>query len=131
MKIRQMTLFAASIAAICLITADLAHGQQPGATAKPRAAEPAAIHGLQGVPQFGASGAGSRSTTSDVRNSRMSASELRQARAQYRSRQRIARLEYNLWMGYEPLRPNWNSIPMMSSRYTGRQVYVPLYVHTR
>ena len=59
----------------------------------------------------------------------MSAAELRQARALYRSRQRIARLENNLWMGYEPLRPQWNSVPMMSSRYSSRRtIYVPVYV---
>ena len=65
---------------------------------------------------------------SDVRKSRMSVAELRQARALYRSNQRVARLEYNLWMRYEPLRPNWNSVPMMSSRYTNRQLYVPVYI---
>ncbi len=65
---------------------------------------------------------------SDVRKSKMSVAELRQARALYRSNQRVARLEYNLWMRYEPLRPNWNSIPMMSSRYTNRQLYVPVYI---
>ncbi len=70
-------------------------------------------------------------SNSDVRKSRMSTAELRQARALYRSNQRAARLEYNLWMGYEPLRPNWNSIPMMSSRYTARRLYVPVYVHAR
>lgn len=65
---------------------------------------------------------------SDVRESQMSVAELRQARALCRSNQRVARLEYNLWMGHEPLRPNWNSIPMMSSRYTPRRIYVPVYV---
>lgn len=68
---------------------------------------------------------------SNVRASQMSAAEIRQARALYRSQQRVARLEYNLWMGYEPLRPNWNSVPMMSSRYTHRRLYVPVYVRTR
>ncbi|NND99644.1 MAG: hypothetical protein HKN47_20190 [Pirellulaceae bacterium] len=61
-----------------------------------------------------------------------SASELRQARALYRSQQRIARLEHNLWMGYEPLRPNWSAVPMMSSRYSGRRtIYVPVFVRPR
>ena len=68
---------------------------------------------------------------SNVRTSQMSVSELRQARALYRAQQRTARLEYNLWMGYEPLRPNWNSVPMMSSRYTNRRIYVPAYVYAR
>lgn len=60
------------------------------------------------------------------------AAEIRQARALYRSQQRIARLEHNLWMGYEPLRPNWNAVPMMSSRYNYRRtIYVPVYVRPR
>ena len=72
------------------------------------------------------------SKSSDVSRSKMTAAEIRQARALYRSQQRTARLERNLWMGYEPLRPNWNSIPMMSSRYPPRRViYVPYYVHSR
>jgi hypothetical protein len=58
--------------------------------------------------------------------------QLRQARALYRSQQRIARLEHNLWMGYEPLRPNWNSVPMMSSRYNDRRtIYVPVHLLAR
>jgi hypothetical protein len=71
-------------------------------------------------------------SSSDVRvKSGPSVAELRQARGLYRARQRMARLEYNLWMGHEPLRPSWNSVPMMSSRYTSRRIYVPVYVHTR
>jgi hypothetical protein len=61
----------------------------------------------------------------------MSVSEIRQARAMYRANQRVARLEHNLWMGYEPLRPNWSSTPMMSSRYAPRRVYVPIYIRSR
>ena len=57
-----------------------------------------------------------------------SAAELRQARALYRANQRMARLEYNLWIGHEPLRPKFNAIPMMSSRYSPRRIYVPIYV---
>ena len=78
------------------------------------------------VPRFD-----SQVSASSVQNSRMSTAELRQARALYRAQQRVARLEYNLWMGREPLRPNWNSVPMMSSRYTSQRVYVPVYVYTR
>ncbi len=68
---------------------------------------------------------------SDVRQSKKSVNELRQARALYRANQRAARLEHNLWMGREPLRPQWNSIPMMSSRYGPRKIYVPIYVYGR
>lgn len=58
------------------------------------------------------------------------AAEIRQARALYRSQQRIARQEYNLWLGHEPLRPSWSATPMTSSRYAPRRVYyVPAYVH--
>ncbi len=71
-------------------------------------------------------------SSSDLSAGEPTAAELRQARAQFRSQQRMERLERNLWAGYEPLRPNWNSIPMMSSRYPYRQtVVVPLYVYPR
>tara|TARA_R110002049_G_scaffold2750_2_gene21479 strand:- start:269024 stop:269386 length:363 start_codon:yes stop_codon:yes gene_type:complete len=72
------------------------------------------------------------SSASDLRTSPMTAAELRQARALYRSRQRIARLERNLWIGHEPLRPNWGSTPMTSSRYSpNRTYYVPVYYYGR
>ena len=66
-----------------------------------------------------------------VKRSRMSVAELRQARALYRANQRVARFEYNLWIGHEPLRPNWNAVPMMSSRYGNHRFYVPVYVYSR
>ena len=63
---------------------------------------------------------------------KMTASEIRQARALHRSQQRDARIEHNLWIGYEPLRPNWNALPMMSSPYAyKRTIYVPVYIRTR
>ncbi|MCS7467954.1 hypothetical protein NZK35_14970 [Stieleria sp. ICT_E10.1] len=71
-------------------------------------------------------------SSSDQSAGEPTAAELRQARAQFRSQQRMERMERNLWAGYEPLRPNWNSIPMMSGRYPYRQtVVVPLYVYPR
>lgn len=67
---------------------------------------------------------------SEATKGKPTAKELRQARALYRQRQRLERLERNLWAGYEPLRPNWNSIPMMSSRYPTRNtVVVPVYIY--
>jgi hypothetical protein len=72
-----------------------------------------------------------RPRQSNVKESKMSISELRQARALYRANQRVARLEYNLWMRREPLRPNWSAVPMMNSRYSNRRVYVPIYIRTR
>lgn len=54
---------------------------------------------------------------------------LRQQRAAYRYHQRVARMEADAWMGYEPLRPSWSSLPMMSSRYPDRRtIIVPVYV---
>ena len=63
--------------------------------------------------------------------SKMTAAQLRQARALYRSQQRIQRLEMYQWLGYEPLRPNWVSIPSMTSRYQNRTIIVPVYIHGR
>jgi hypothetical protein len=54
---------------------------------------------------------------------------LRQQRAIYRYNQRVARMEADAWMGHEPLRPSWSSLPMMSSRYPDRRtIIVPVYV---
>lgn len=80
-------------------------------------------------PNSGASNSGA-TTPESLRKAR-SVAELRQARAIYRANQRVARLERNLWMGYEPLRPNWSSTPMTSSRYAPRRIYVPVYIRSR
>jgi hypothetical protein len=69
------------------------------------------------------------SSPSDVRPMLQTPDEIRIARAQYRGRQRLARLEHNLWVGHEPLRPNWTSVPTMTSRYAPPRIYyVPVYV---
>lgn len=61
-----------------------------------------------------------------------SAAELRQARALYRTQQRIERLERNAWLGYEPLRPGFTAVPMMSSRYYPRRVIqFPTFIYAR
>ena len=71
-------------------------------------------------------------SSSDVSTSKPTVMELRQARAMYRSQQRIARMERNLWMGYEPLRPGWTSIPFLQSRYPiQRTIYTPVYYYAR
>jgi len=67
--------------------------------------------------------------SSDRSRVSMTPAEMRMARAIYRKEQRIARLEYRAWNGYEPLRPNWNASPMTSSRYGRSVVYVPVYVY--
>ena len=58
----------------------------------------------------------------------MTARELRTARAQYWQRQRLAIMQYNAWIGHEPLRPNRPSIPMMHSYYAPITIVVPVYV---
>ncbi len=80
---------------------------------------------------FASTASPSDSTSLSLRHERTrTAAEIRQARAQYRSQQRIARMEYNLWIGHDPLRPNWSATPMTSSRYAPRRTYyVPVYVH--
>jgi hypothetical protein len=83
--------------------------------------------GADRVPMFDSR----KPSKSNVKASRMSVSELRQTRALYRANQRVARIEHNLWMRREPLRPNWNAVPMMSSRYSNRRVIVPVYIRTR
>ena len=60
---------------------------------------------------------------------RMTAKELRQARAIHHRQQRLLRREHQLWLGYEPLRPHSTAIPMMSSRYGRPTIYVPVFVH--
>ena len=55
---------------------------------------------------------------------------LRQQRAIYRDMQRVRRIETQAWMGVHPLRPRWNSVPTMSSRYAPPTIYIPVY-HVR
>ncbi len=57
--------------------------------------------------------------------------EIRQARALYRADQRLARAEYNAWMGIDPARPNWSATPSTTSRYAPTRIiyyYVPGYI---
>ena len=68
---------------------------------------------------------------SDIRISKDKVAELRQARALYRANQRMARMEYNLWMGHQPLRPRWSPMPMMNSRYAPPTIIVPIFVNPR
>ena len=64
-------------------------------------------------------------------NSRMSVAELRQARALLKADQRRARLEHNAWIGYQPLRPSWSTVPMMRSHYERPTLYLPVYYFRR
>jgi hypothetical protein len=68
---------------------------------------------------------------SDRRISKEKVAELRQQRALYRANQRMARMEYNLWMGREPLRPRWSPMPMMNSRYSPPTIVVPVFINPR
>lgn len=56
-----------------------------------------------------------------------SLSELRQRRAAELARLRSIRLQQQIRYGYSPLRPRWNAIPMMSSRYSKPVILVPIY----
>ena len=94
--------------------------------------ETCALHAGVKLELFTPLGQPSRSAyATDRRPDKMSAAELRQARALYRSQQRIQRLEMYQWMGYEPLRPNWPTVPSMTSRYQNRIIYVPVYYYGR
>ncbi len=87
---------------------------------------------LGGRPRLVDSIPSSSDLATELSTGKPTAKELRQARALYRQRQRIERLERNLWAGHEPLRPNWNSLPMTSSRYpAATTVLVPVYVYPR
>mgnify|MGYP001035332178 CR=1 FL=1 len=68
---------------------------------------------------------------SDRRISKEKVAELRQQRALYRANQRMARMEYNQWMGREPLRPRWSPMPMMNSRYAPPTILVPVFINPR
>jgi len=63
---------------------------------------------------------------------RMTAMELRQARALEQTRSRIARLEAARWAGSPTLRPSWNPSPTTASRFPNRNyVRVPVYIRSR
>ena len=144
MKLRRLFATACAVAAICCAATAPAQephlGSQPRIDAEPladswnpAAGEAAAAdrEPVERVPMFQTPGLGSPSGSA-ARRSRPSVAELRQARAQFRARQRMARIEARKWRGYEPLRPHWNAVPMMSSRYTARRVIqVPVYVPAR
>ena len=70
-------------------------------------------------------------SSSEKRNTRMSVAELRQARALLKADQRRARLEHNAWIGRNPLRPSWSTVPMMRSRYERPTIYLPVYYYRR
>ena len=95
------------------------------------AAGPASKPVASRVSLFNGVGEDEHPSQSNVARTGMTPQELRTARAIYRANQRVARMEYNLWVGHEPLRPRWNAVPMMSSRYSNRTYYVPVYVYNR
>jgi hypothetical protein len=117
MNVRQFVLLAASFALVGTVSA-----QEPAIVL----ADPSAA--TEQVSMFDTDTPAAAVSPSQRRPSRMSVAELRQQRGLYKANQRMARIEYNLWMGYEPLRPQFNSVPMMSSRYSPRRIYVPAYI---
>ncbi len=67
------------------------------------------------------------SSLTELRKKQLSVAELRQARALLKSDQRRARMERNAWIGYEPLRPNWNAVPMTRSYYGQQANSIRIY----
>ncbi|QDV65867.1 hypothetical protein [Crateriforma conspicua] len=53
---------------------------------------------------------------------------LRQERALYWMKHRMARMERDAWLGHSPLRPRFHAIPTAASRYNQPTVLVPVYV---
>ncbi len=82
-----------------------------------------AVSGWSGLPLSKDTG----SSPEILYNRSTQAQRLRQQRAMYQEQQRLARIEANLWMGYEPLRPSWPSSPSMTSRYRSNRVMVIPY----
>ena len=121
MNVRQFVLLAASFALLGPVSA-----QEPAADVNEPVAAP-----VETMSIFENAGSATATSPSQDRPSRMTVAELRQQRGMFRAKQRMARIEYNLWMGREPLRPKFNSVPMMSSRYAPRRIYVPVYVQAR
>lgn len=124
MSVRQFVIVAGIAILSCGILVNASSAQEPQAGKRDSAMDRLSLFESLEEPDVATS-------PSDQRTTRMTAAELRQARALYRANQRTARLEYNLWMGYEPLRPKFNAIPMMSSRYAPRRIYTPVYVWPR
>jgi hypothetical protein len=124
--------FVFPIALLCSVSSGMmlshqASAQDPFGDQKPNAA---AVNPNR-VPLFDEADAGTHPSQLKVGRSAMTPQEMRTARAIYRANQRVARLEHNLWIGHEPLRPRWNAVPMMSSRYGNPKFYVPVYIYNR
>ena len=136
MKVRRFLLAIAAVSAVTGSMISTSNAQEPIVAQPPIVSEVTVDQDAMPVQQpisiFDPAGqTATIQSQSNARKTQRSVAELRQARALYRANQRVARLEYNLWMGHEPLRPRWNSIPMMSSRYTNNRIYVPVYVYPR
>lgn len=71
-------------------------------------------------------------SSSNRRQPKSMAMQIRQARALAQMKARIARLEAARWAGSPTLRPSWNPDPMTSSRYPVHNVArVPIYIRGR
>ncbi|MEE2938347.1 MAG: hypothetical protein VYA84_20350 [Planctomycetota bacterium] len=126
MNVRQFVLLAASFALLGPVSA-----QELAADVNEPVAAPEETAPEETLSIFENAESATATSPSQNRPSRMTVAELRQQRGMFRAKQRMARMEYNLWMGREPLRPKFNSVPMMSSRYAPRRIYVPVYVQAR
>ncbi|QDS88983.1 hypothetical protein EC9_31790 [Rosistilla ulvae] len=70
------------------------------------------------------------STSYNSQPQALTVAQLRQQIAMEKSRQRRARMEYNAWRGYSPLRPTASDMPMMRSSIVYPQYrvsFVPVY----
>lgn len=122
MKTRITAVWAITALAILTLTGNAWTQQPEDWSQPPREARSPADSSV--VLSRSASGSESRGTPT--------AASLRQARAMYEAQQRLRRIERNRWMGHEPLRPSFNAVPMMTSRYSpNRVVYIPYYIRTR
>ncbi|MEM9588229.1 MAG: hypothetical protein AAGA03_13185 [Planctomycetota bacterium] len=66
---------------------------------------------------------------SDRSDRKQTVAQMRQARAMFEAKQRLARIERNAWLGYEPTRPAWAAIPMTTSRYTRPAFRYPIFLY--
>lgn len=114
-------------------TATLIVAASSSATAQDAIASPSDIDAkaIDRIELFDSLEATSDAAARYAQSRKLSVAELKQARAIERANARAARVEYNAWIGRDPLRPSWNATPMTSTRYAPRVVYVPVYVYGR
>lgn len=114
------------------LAASASYGQKPKPIANADAIiEEIALFGTPERPiaerESASRGSASGSASRDYR--KQSAQEIRQARALYRSQQRLQRMEQQAWAGEYRLRPSFNAMPQTTSRYGRPRILVPVFVY--